>query len=43
MLARAAEVFLTNALGVRAVTHIDGNAIGDGEPGLITQLLATRL
>lgn len=43
MLTRAAEVFLTNALGVRAVTHIDGNPVGDGEPGLITQLLATRL
>ncbi len=43
MLMRAAEVFLTNALGVRPVTHIDGNAVGDGEPGLITQLLATRL
>ena len=43
MLMRAAEVFLTNALGVRPVTHIDGAAVGDGEPGLITQLLATRL
>lgn len=43
MFARAAEVFLTNALGVRPVTHIDGAPIGDGEPGLITQLLATRL
>jgi branched-chain amino acid aminotransferase len=43
MLSRASEVFLTNALGVRPVTHIDGKAVGDGEPGLITQLLATRL
>jgi len=43
MLARASEVFLTNALGVRPVTHIDDTAVGDGEPGLITQLLATRL
>jgi len=43
MLKRASEVFLTNALGVRAVTHIDGQPVGDGEPGLITQLLATRL
>ncbi len=43
MLARAAEVFLTNALGVRPVTHVDGAPVGDGEPGLITQLLATRL
>ncbi len=43
MLRRASEVFLTNALGVRPVTHIDGHAVGDGEAGLITQLLATRL
>lgn len=43
MLARASEVFLTNSLGVRPVTHIDGAPVGDGEPGLITQLLATRL
>jgi branched-chain amino acid aminotransferase len=43
MLMRASEVFLTNALGVRAVTHIDGKPVGDGEPGLITQLLGTRL
>lgn len=43
MVTRASEVFLTNALGVRPVTHIDGKAVGDGDPGLITQLLATRL
>ncbi len=43
MLLRASEVFLTNALGVRPVIHIDGQPVGDGEPGLITQLLATRL
>lgn len=43
MLKRSSEVFLTNSLGVRPVTHIDGQAIGDGEPGLITQLLETRL
>jgi len=43
MLTRASEVFLTSALGVRPVTHIDGKAVGDGEAGLITQLLATRL
>jgi len=43
VLARASEVFLTNALGVRPVTHVDGRPVGDGEPGLITQLLATRL
>ena len=43
MLMRSSEVFLTNALGVRPITHIDAKPIGDGEPGLITQLLATRL
>ncbi|MBY0510365.1 MAG: aminotransferase class IV [Rhodospirillaceae bacterium] len=43
MLMRASEVFLTNALGVRPVTHIEGKPVGDGEPGLITQLLGTRL
>lgn len=43
LLMRSSEVFLTNSLGVRPVTHIDGQAVGDGEPGLITQLLATRL
>jgi len=43
MLTRSSEVFLTNALGVRPVTHIDGLPVGDGDPGLITQLLATRL
>ncbi|TAL00985.1 MAG: 2-keto-4-methylthiobutyrate aminotransferase [Rhodospirillaceae bacterium] len=40
---RASEMFLTNALGVRPVTHIDNAPVGDGEPGLITQLLATRV
>lgn len=43
MLKRAGEVFLTNALGVRPVTHIDNQPVDNGEPGLITQLLATRL
>jgi branched-chain amino acid aminotransferase len=43
MLMRASEVFLTNALSVRPVTHIDGHPVGDGDAGLITQLLATRL
>ena len=43
MLRRASEVFLTNALGVRAVTHIDAKPVDNGEAGLITQLLATRL
>jgi len=43
MLANATEVFLSNALGIRPVTHIDGMAVGDGEAGLITQLLATRI
>jgi branched-chain amino acid aminotransferase len=43
MLANASEVFLSNALGIRPVTHIDGAPVGDGEAGLITQLLATRI
>ncbi|MBL8644366.1 MAG: aminotransferase class IV [Rhodospirillaceae bacterium] len=43
MLTNATEVFLSNALGLRAVTAINGAPVGDGEPGLITQLLAARL
>jgi len=43
MLKASSEVFLTNALGIRAVVSIDGAPVGDGEPGLITQLLAARL
>lgn len=39
----ASEVFLSNALGIRAVIAINGEPVGDGEPGLITQLLAARL
>jgi branched-chain amino acid aminotransferase len=43
LLARAGEAFLTNALGLRPIIEIDGAAVGDGEPGLITQLVATRV
>ena len=43
MLGHASEIFLTNALGLRPVVKIGDHTIGDGEPGLITQLLATRL
>jgi branched-chain amino acid aminotransferase len=43
MLSRASEVFLTNALGLRPVIAIDGATVGDGEPGLITQLIGTRV
>jgi len=43
MLAQANELFLSNALGIRPVTHVDDVPVGDGEPGLITQLLATRI
>lgn len=39
----ASEVFLSSSLGLRAVVSIDGAPVGDGEPGLITQLLAARL
>lgn len=42
-LAAAGEIFLSNALGIRAATHVDGRPVGDGEPGLITQLLAARV
>jgi branched-chain amino acid aminotransferase len=42
-LARASEVFVTNALGIRPVIAIDAAPVGDGEPGLITQMLAVRL
>ncbi len=43
MLGDASEIFLTNALGLRAVIQIGDHTVGDGEPGLITQLLAARL
>lgn len=43
MLMSASEVFLSNALGIRPVIAIEGQPVGDGEPGLITQLLAARL
>lgn len=39
----ASEVFLSNALGIRPVIRINGRDVGDGAPGLITQLLAVRL
>jgi branched-chain amino acid aminotransferase len=43
LLTRASEVFLSNALGIRPVIQIGEAAVGDGEPGLITQLIATRI
>lgn len=42
-LARASEIFVSNALGIRPVARMGGREVGDGEPGLITQLLAARL
>lgn len=42
-ISRATEMFLTNALGLRPVIAVDGAAVGDGAPGLITQLVATRI
>ncbi len=42
-LGRAEEAFLTNALGIRPLVEVSGQAIGDGQPGLITQMLALRL
>lgn len=43
MLDRAAEAFITNALGLRPIISIDGAPVGDGAVGLITQLVATRV
>ncbi len=43
LLMRASEVFLSNALGLRPVIAVDGQPVGDGEIGLITQMLAARL
>lgn len=43
MVERASEAFLTNALGLRPVIAIDGKDVGDGAPGLITQLIGTRV
>lgn len=42
-LARAEEAFLTNALGVRPLIAVADKPIADGEPGLVTQMLAARL
>jgi len=42
-LSRAEEAFLTNALGIRPLIEVARQPIGDGEPGLITQMLAARL
>ena len=39
----AGEIFTTNALGIRPVIRMNGREVGDGAPGLITQLLAARL
>jgi len=40
---RADEAFLTNSLGVRPLIEVAGQLISDGQPGLITQMLAARL
>lgn len=42
-LERASEIFVSNALGIRPVIALNGQDVGDGAPGLITQLLAVRL
>jgi branched-chain amino acid aminotransferase len=42
-LEQSSEVFVTNALGIRPVVRMNGRDVGDGAPGLITQLLAVRL
>ncbi len=33
----ATEAFLTNSLGIRPLVAVDGQAIGDGEPGPVTE------
>ena len=35
-LARASEAFLTNSLGIRPLTRVDGVPLGDGSPGPVT-------
>jgi len=42
-LSRAEEAFLCNAFGIRPLIDIAGQPIGDGAPGLVTQMLATRV
>ncbi|MFL2770620.1 MAG: aminotransferase class IV [Rhodospirillaceae bacterium] len=42
-LSRADEAFLTNSLGIRPLVEVGGQPISDGQPGLITQMLAARL
>lgn len=42
-LGRAEEAFLSNALGIRPLVEVAGQPIGNGESGLITQMLAARL
>lgn len=39
----SSEIFVSNALGIRPVIRMSGKDVGDGAPGLITQLLAVRL
>ncbi|MGE4062384.1 MAG: aminotransferase class IV [Rhodospirillaceae bacterium] len=39
----SSEIFVSNALGIRPAVRLNGRAVGDGAPGLITQLLALRL
>ena len=42
-LGQAEEAFLVNALGIRPLIEVANQPIGDGAPGLVTQMLATRL
>jgi branched-chain amino acid aminotransferase len=42
-LEQSSEIFVSNALGIRPVVRMNGRDVGDGAPGLITQLLAVRL
>lgn len=40
-LLRAGEVFLTSSLSIRPVVSIDGQAVGDGQPGLRSEHFAS--
>jgi branched-chain amino acid aminotransferase len=40
---RASEAFLTNSLGIRPLLSVDGETIGDGKPGTVTQQLQNEL
>jgi len=42
-LRKASEIFLSSTVGLRPVIELDGQPVGDGETGLVTAMLATRV